>query len=173
MSLRTPPHLLADRWGIFISSCSSYRERQETQQSSFSGGCHPVMGTFLMAFAMLFIIPFMCAFFNSFSTNLCADSLLLFTPNVINLSFLQRKFIIWHYELLSIFQHRIWFNFLKLMTLVHSVSVTGKNLCIICFANGFLLFKLYVFHGMRSSAHSWPANCNDSFCWNLSLSFLQ
>lgn len=117
MPLRTPPHLLADRWGIFISSCSSYRERQETQQSSFSGGCHPVMGTFLMAFAMLFIIPFMCAFFNSFSTNLCADSLLLFTPNVINLSFLQRKFIIWHYELLSIFQHRIWFNFLKLMTL--------------------------------------------------------
>lgn len=32
---------------------------------------------------------------------------MLYYHNVINLSFLQRKFIIWHYELLSIFQHRI------------------------------------------------------------------
>ena len=28
---------------------------------------------------------------------------------------------------------------------VHSVPVTGKNPCKICFANGFLHFKLYVF----------------------------
>ena len=35
MSLWTPPILLADRIGIFICACFSYRERQATQQLSF------------------------------------------------------------------------------------------------------------------------------------------
>ena len=35
MSLRTPPILLADRIGIFIFACFSYRERQATLQSSY------------------------------------------------------------------------------------------------------------------------------------------
>ena len=35
MSLRTPPILLADRIGIFIFACFSYRGRQATLQSSY------------------------------------------------------------------------------------------------------------------------------------------
>ena len=35
MSLRTPPILLADRIGIFIFACFSYRKRQATLQSSY------------------------------------------------------------------------------------------------------------------------------------------
>ena len=34
---------------------------------------------------------------------------------------------------------------IKKTVTVHSVPVTGKNPCKICFANGFLLFKLYGF----------------------------
>lgn len=43
-------------------------EKGKKRNNQASKGRHPVMGTFLMAFAMLFIIPFIYAFFNSFST---------------------------------------------------------------------------------------------------------
>ena len=42
---------------------------------------------------------------------------------------------------------------------VHSVPVTGKNLCKICFANGFLLFKLYGFSRVRFRTCSFATFC--------------
>lgn len=38
-------------------------EKGKKRNNQASKGRHPVMGTFLMAFAMLFIIPFICLFF--------------------------------------------------------------------------------------------------------------